>query len=324
MPSMQEIAEANAIGRRIWIKAFWGFDPEGEGFIGFSRERDRENLLRQYKTGDLILIYGTAGKQTEVIDRRQALGFLEIGTERIDASSRMSDAARKWKESVGRGGSWNYAVPVSRAWRVTHGQSGADIRVIAPNTYSRDLSQHIATRGELLQPHEVKKALELDVAEVPVFGSNTGVSAEGPLFEDSFKPSASVKSKPGRRLAEYLDGPCQLYLMRWTGPSSQLLGDRMGDVSNRTVVKVGRSSSPARRCKGLNKSLPEASVTRWAVESESSFYPSIDAADEAETSLKELFDKEFKSLGGEFFLGELSKVGTEFLSFVSHSNGQRR
>ncbi len=51
--------------QRVWIKAFWGFDPENEGFLGFTREGDRTRLFAQHRAGDLVLIYGS---QTTVIE----------------------------------------------------------------------------------------------------------------------------------------------------------------------------------------------------------------------------------------------------------------
>ena len=32
---------------RIWATSFWGFNPEGDGYLGFTREGDREWFLSQ-------------------------------------------------------------------------------------------------------------------------------------------------------------------------------------------------------------------------------------------------------------------------------------
>ena len=43
---------------RVWLKAFWGFDPKGEGYLRFTRPGDRGHFLAEARPGDLVLIYG--------------------------------------------------------------------------------------------------------------------------------------------------------------------------------------------------------------------------------------------------------------------------
>lgn len=85
------------IAPRIWLKAFWGFDPEHEGYLGFTREGDREKFIEQALSGDLVLIYGADAPETEAMDRRQALGFLEIEPSAIPDRQRMSAEALRRK-----------------------------------------------------------------------------------------------------------------------------------------------------------------------------------------------------------------------------------
>lgn len=299
--------------RRVWIKAFWGFDPENEGFLGFTREGDRTRLFAQHQTGDLILIYGTRGVRTDKEDRGHALGFLEITPEPIDWRQVISPAALRWKEESGVLEKWNFAMPVRRAWRVTPGQPLADIEVLAPTTYDRANVQNIATRGKILTPAESRRALTLRIAETTVFGSGVAPSAADPLLDDTYTPSRGLAAAPGRRAFEVKDGPCKVYLMRWEGEAGHLLSDRFGDVASLAVIKIGMSSDPARRCAGLNSSLPPASVARWVVAAESEFLANIDAAKRVEDRLKAHFAKRFSSLGGEFFLGALQDAGKQFL-----------
>jgi hypothetical protein len=42
--------------RRVWLRAFWGFSPEDEGYLGFTHEGNRARFLREYQDGDLVLI----------------------------------------------------------------------------------------------------------------------------------------------------------------------------------------------------------------------------------------------------------------------------
>jgi hypothetical protein len=299
--------------RRVWIKAFWGFDPENEGFLGFTREGDRTRLFAQYQTGDLILIYGTRGSRTDKEDRGKALGFLEVIAEPTDWRRVISPEAYRWKQESGALEKWTFAMPVRRAWRVTPGQPLLDIEALAPTTYDRANVQNIATRGKLLTPAESRRALTLRVAETAVFGSASSPSAIAPLLDDGYAPSRGLPAAPGSRAFEIKDGPCKVYLMRWEGQAAHLLADRFGDVRDRTVVKVGMSTDPARRCVGLNSSLPPASVARWVIAAESEFFASIDSAKAVEDRLKAIFAKRYTSLGGEFFLGPLQDAGKQFL-----------
>jgi hypothetical protein len=311
-------AESGLPFRRVWIKAFWGFDPENEGFLGFTREGDRTRIFEDFEPGDLILIYGTKGRQTAKKDRGKTLGFLEVTPEPVNWRSRISETALRWKREQNALEKWNFAMPVQRAWRVTPGQANTDIETLAPITYEWSNVQNIATRGKLLKNSEARRALALEVAETTVFGSPNAPDFEAPIFVDPFRPSRGLIGVPGKRNFEIKDGPCKVYLMRWEGEARHLLADRHGDVSNLSIVKVGMSTDPARRCLGLNSSIPPASVARWVVVAESKFYSSINAAKAVEDRLKSEFDRKFTSLGGEYFLGALETVGKRFLSAVTH------
>lgn len=315
--SLEIIRSANGRPfRRVWIKAFWGFDPENEGFLGFTREGDRNRLFEGFAPGDLILIYGTKGRQTAKVDRGQTLGFLEVAPEPVDWRSRISASALRWKEEQGVIEKWTFAMPVRRAWRVAPGQRNAAIEALAPLTYERSNVQNIATRGKLLRDSEARRAFSLEVAETTVFGSPDGPDTGAPILKDLFKPSRGLKGAPGERSYEVIDGPCKVYLMRWDGEAGHLLGVRYGDVKRMSVVKVGMSIDPARRCLGLNTSLPPASVSRWVVVAESKPLRTIDSAKAVEDRLKSIFVDQFTSLGGEFFLGPLHDIGKLFLKGI--------
>jgi hypothetical protein len=84
-----------APGRRVWLRAFWGFSPEDEGYLGFTQEGNRTRFLREYREGDLVLIYGADEKHTRPDQRRQLLGFLEIEPITITDVERSSETDRR-------------------------------------------------------------------------------------------------------------------------------------------------------------------------------------------------------------------------------------
>ena len=78
---------------RVWLKAFWGFDPASEGYLGFTRAGDRVRFLEQARPTDLVLIYGADTKETTIAQRKQALGFLQVALDEISDVDKISPEA---------------------------------------------------------------------------------------------------------------------------------------------------------------------------------------------------------------------------------------
>jgi hypothetical protein len=119
----------------VWLKAFWGFDPKGEGYLRFTRPGDRGHFLAEARPGDLVLIYAADAKETAAEDPRQALGFLEIDPVPVSDRDRMSPEGLRTKIERGWQNRWTYAVPVRWAWRV---KRPIEIKNIAPNAYTHN------------------------------------------------------------------------------------------------------------------------------------------------------------------------------------------
>lgn len=298
-------------GRRVWLKAFWGFDPSEDGYLGFTRPGDRDRFIREYQPGDLVLIYGADTKETDIKDRRQALGFLECEPIPMTDLERSSEEGWKRKVRMGCEGRWNNAVPVRRAWQV---QRRIEVKHIAPETYTSNRARVIASQGALLNDNEALMALQLPVVPIQVFG-------EPPLADDVhaaaeqtmnavFSPSKGFTPSFGRRESNYVDGDTKLYMLVFAGDASLLLRRKIGA---QVVVKVGLSNDPNQRCADHNRTLPPAAATRWRLSLTSKPFPSGAEAKLAEDHLKSLFDTRFTSLGGEFFLGRESDLESAFI-----------
>jgi hypothetical protein len=209
---------------RVWLKAFWGFDPSNEGHLGFTRPGDRERFVAEARPGDLVLIYGADAKETAAQDRRQALGFLEIDPVPVSDRDRISPNGLRTKIERGWQNRWTYAVPVRRAWRVNR---RIEVKNIAPNTYTHDRARVLASRGELMTEQEAANALQLPVTPVNVFG-------EPPIATDSaefqmetvFRPSRGLTPSFGPRSSDYGDGEHYLYMLQMDGDIGALLGRR--------------------------------------------------------------------------------------------------
>src|SRR5690348_8369450 len=132
---------------RVWLKAFWGFDPANDGYLGFTRPADRNRIIQDAHKGDLVLIYGADAAETASENRRQALGFLEIDPIPISDRERLSPFGLQRKIENKWTDRWTNAVIVRRAWRINR---RIEVRHIAPTTYQPSRARVIASRGELL------------------------------------------------------------------------------------------------------------------------------------------------------------------------------
>ena len=296
---------------RVWLKAFWGFDPQNDGYLGFTRQGDQERLIREAQGGDLVLIYGAASEHTVLSDRSRALGFLQFEPVAIRDVDRMSDASKRRKVENGWVDRWTFAVPVHRAWKVMR---RIEVRHVAPETYIAKRARVIASQGELLNAADTERALRLPVSSVSVFGEPP-VSEEETVeytLADHFRPSRGITPSFGSRESVYEDGQHFLYMLRAEGCVPALLAREPEHLMRKALVKVGFSNSPDRRCDEHNAALPPNSQLRWKLAFKSKAYADGLAAKEAEDRLKAAFDQRFESLGGEFFLGDFEDMVTEF------------
>lgn len=297
--------------RQIWLRAFYGFDPEGAGFIGFTEEWQRTDMLTKLRDGDLILIYGAVDSLTQPDLQRQALGFLEVTLDLCTDRERMSVEAVKWKVDHSFEDRWRFGLKVRRAWRVTN---RVHIKTIAPNSYHSDHRFERTTRAKLLEPEERRRALTHQVRQVNVYGEepiDTGDLATGTL-DEVLSPSKGIPPVFGERSSKLIDGNNHLYMMLFAGGADFLLG-RSGDHVGQALVKVGRSNDPVRRLSEINAGFPERSVSKWTLANSQKF-PDGQTAHALEDRLKAQFDKSFRSQGGEFFTGDFKAMEWAFQS----------
>jgi len=64
---------------QVFATRVWGFAPELWPVITFGKEGDRDALIRDSRTGDLLVFVGTETEETEPDDRGRLLGLAEIG-----------------------------------------------------------------------------------------------------------------------------------------------------------------------------------------------------------------------------------------------------
>lgn len=304
--------EAIPKGKNVWLRAFYGFNPEEAGYIGFTHEADRETMFGKMQDGDLVLIYGAVGELTDDDMKRQALGFLEIELERCSDRDRMNQSSIDWKIEHEFENRWTYGIKVRRAWRVNN---RVHIRNVAPEAYRQEHRFERTTKAILLTQEERMLALSHTVRQVNVYGEppvTVESLAAGPMGE-LLKPSQGIPPSFGERQSVIEDGETKLYLMLFSEPAVYALGDQ-NKHAGQMLVKVGRSNDPKRRLGELNGGFPETAIFRWKLVQTLSA-PDALTAHKWEDELKYNFAEQFCSQGGEFFTGKLTDIKSEFHDF---------
>jgi hypothetical protein len=293
--------------RRIWLRSFYGFSPEVDGYIGWTEKGPRDRMLGLIEDGDLFMIYGAASTETDRTNRHKVLGFLQVEARAIRDIDKASAVGTQRKRDSGWQEKWTYAIPVKRAWRA---DEPVLLERIAPTTYRPEAGQAIAVWNPPLLPDEVDRALKIRVIEVDVFGEPplSDASLAKGILAQAFQPSRAFPGSFGERTSTYEDGPTQLYLARFEGDGFALRGRPKPEFDKSVLLKIGVSNDLKRRVSELNAGFPPAAVGKWSMALKSEPYSDRKAAEVAEQAFKDQAHRQMESLGGEFFQGELTKA----------------
>lgn len=291
----------------IWLRSFYGFSPEEDGYIGWTKEVGRDHMLKKVQSGDLIMVYGAGSSETQKSQRLRILGFLEVDAIPIRDVDKASETGMLRKSKNGWEDKWTYGLPVRRAWRV---DETILLQRIAPKTYRPEAGQAIAAWSPALEPDEVENALKIKVSETTVFGEPAlpAESLKNETLVTAFRPSKAFPGGFGERTSEYVDGPTKLYLARFNGDGAALLGRDENQFKKHTLIKVGVSIDLKRREFELNQGFPPAAVGKWSMLLQSEDYADRKSAEIAEKTFKDEGEKKFESLGGEFFVGDSMEI----------------
>lgn len=298
---------------RIWLRSFYGFSPEEDGYIGWTQAEHRDRMLGLVKDGDLFMIYGAAAGETRQHDRNMVLGFLQIEARPIRDQDKASSAGLQSKRNNGWADRWTHALPVVRAWRA---DESILLERIATQTYRPEAGRAIAAWNPQLTSEDVERALRVKVTEVPVFGEPPlpETALRRTVFEQEWKPSRAFPGGFGERTVDYQDGPTKLYLARFHGDGFALLGRPKRSFDRSVLIKIGVTNNPERRIGELNAGFPPKGIGRWEIVLLSADYEGRQQAETAEGSFKDKTAGKLESLGGEFFLGDWDSAQSIFFS----------
>ena len=296
---------------RFWLTAFWGFEPEHEGYYGFTLEGGRTRFLNEYQTGDLILIYGADVANTAKMDRKQLLGILQVDPTPIWDTEKISEYGLSEKLRLGKLDSWRYAVPVRKAWRI---DQRIGVKDLLRETYDGTNGQALASFGQIITTAEAARILQIRVTEVSVFGEEPVVGAPQTrtTFETAFRTSNGPPPAYGPRTSNHEDGETFAYVMELVGDLGVFLGKPPHEIRGKKLIKVGLSNDVGRRLKELNFGFPDSALTRWKERTRSQPYPNGATAFDAEKALHAAFNRVAKPQGGEYFLCEERLIDSTF------------
>ena len=299
--------------RRILLRSFYGFNPEDDGYIGWTKESHRDRILSQIEDGDVFMIYGAVSPETKKSQRSRILGFIQVDARAIRDNEKSSVEGLKQKRVNGWKDQWTHAIPVVRAWRA---DETILLERVAPTTYRSEAGQAIAVWSPELRPDEIDRAMKIKVTEVSVFGEPPLPEAalQKTFFEQVWSPSRAFPGSFGNRTSTYEDGPTLLYLARFDGDGHALLGERKVPFDKSVIVKIGVSNDTKRRLKELNSGFPPALIGKWSMQILSAPYDGREAAEDAEQLFKRRADAQMRSLGGEFFCGDWTTAAIIFAS----------
>jgi hypothetical protein len=295
----------------VWLTSFYGFRPEGWGYLGFSDETRRQSFLRRSKPGVLVVIYGTSRAPKEM--RQKIIGVIQcshqIGSGQqfmapADWTRKVSDPESKEK--------WNYGVKAVRAWRVMP-ESSIAVREFAPVATKNNAWEHIGAQGEPLTKQEALNILTLQLQEVDVYGEAPIIGSVTGIAKQILAPSRAGPVSQTPYTVKEAEGPKHLYILQLQGDTDAFLGE---PAQGRIIIKAGFSRSPEIRRDDHNRALPQCAF-RWDVLhsgplSGFSPYPTSDHAKAGEQAMQDVLCREAgcRSLGGEFFLASHKAIET--------------
>ncbi|MCC0808662.1 GIY-YIG nuclease family protein [Methylobacterium sp. W2] len=303
---------------RVFITGMWGFDPAQEGYVGFTNVKTRDRLVADFEAGDFMLIVGQKGKISDKNDVGRLLGIVELAPEPVLEPERMSPA--HYKEKVAQHGAerWQFALPIKRAWVM-----GREIKAsaILPQSYSRNVARAVGAGYRILTPDESARVMNLPVRAVGVWGEpNWKPEQQNTGGEASFAASISRGPNPwfGSTQVHRIDGETKLYLMQLVGNVDALFPRLKPTISQRAVIKIGRSSDPRRREEELNCGFPPAAEVRWKLRHAQPFKDANDAH-AAEQQLLQDLDSRKCSIGKEFAVIPVKELDTLLAAYAGPS-----
>lgn len=307
-------------GGRIFVTGMWGFNPENEGYVGFTHQSVRDRFIADYQPGDLMLIVGQKGEFSKAGDVGRVLGLVDLEPRPIDESERFPEGF--YVKKVERFGSdrWRFALPIRRAWTLS---SPITAKSMAPQTCARRNARVVGANYLELTPSEVLNVLSARMKPVRAFGAdewNAEIKPDEPAVLGEVAVSRGPKPSYGQRVVNREDGETSLYVMELKGCVDALFPAISPIANKKVILKIGMSNDPVRRRAEMNGGFPPGAVASWEVTRTKS-YPDGEQAYRAERRFLDYLKERGLALGLEFACVPASELDTLLMMFVDRSVG---
>lgn len=250
---------------KVFLTAVWGFDPDKWAALGFTRPGDRDSLLRQYRLGDFVALFGTMGTETAEADRGNLLGLVQLTPKAIETRHLVHPDL--WAQKLADQGArkWIAGLPMSQAW-LFDVSSDRTVRTLLPRMASKKYHRTLASRFELLDNDEAELVLALAKTKIETIYMSEAMAVQ------EARASALAASK-GRRngpppsfvesLRKTEESPASVYALRFEGDLKMALGKLPHEIGNKSLFKIGWSVDADQRCKQINAYMPDEAIMGW-------------------------------------------------------------
>jgi len=158
---------------RMWLKSYWGFNPQSWGCIGFTEEYRRDRFVREFFRPDLpsalvaIYITKTAPRENRHMASR-IVGVMELSFTLGFAEHFIDLEQEPFVRKDVEAGRWRYSIKAKRAWRIIE-SAWPLVHELADQSYWPSRARYIGAQGVEMADSEAGRILDLPVTRAELF-----------------------------------------------------------------------------------------------------------------------------------------------------------
>ncbi|WP_341485479.1 hypothetical protein [Thioclava sp. GXIMD4215] len=147
---------------QVWLRQFGHFEPEHQGYMGFSRPGRRASMLSRMEDGALVFIWGHSREAAKDWQGR-FMGVLQLRKAVADADSVSTSHGKRLREDSAN--EFHEAIPAMRAW-VALPTGRVRMKLVLPDSWTK--ARSIGQNSAQATQREISLFEDLRIAEVPV------------------------------------------------------------------------------------------------------------------------------------------------------------
>ena len=169
---------------QIFVKKFYGFNPNNIPVITFSQRGSRDRLLEKAQPGDRILYVATRTGDVKGDSQGKILGMAEIGDGAVNANDFIQDRSILPDDYFDAEGKliWAYGIPMKKAWRLDPPVDR--LKYLTKETVDKQSARRNAV---LISDEEQQAILKLDFQEIQLPDVSTLLNSQITSFANPKK-----------------------------------------------------------------------------------------------------------------------------------------